>query len=70
MDALNSFLANLPLGSLIALGSIVGGLIALANGSITYTEFQVGIGASAAGAGVLGAARVQAAKVDVHKTTE
>lgn len=70
MDALNSFLANLPLASLVAIGSIVGGLIALANGSITYTEFQVGIGASVAGAGVLGAARVSAAKADVTKTTE
>lgn len=71
MEALNKFLADLPIATLIALGSIIGGLIALGNGSITFTEFQVGIGASSLGAGVLGAARVNAAKTDVpNKVTE
>lgn len=69
-DTINESLRDLPIATLIALGSIVGGIIALAAGQITYTEFQIGIGASSLGAGVLGSARVNAAKHDNSKTTE
>jgi hypothetical protein len=70
MDALNRFLADLPVASLTFLASVVGGLIALSNGSIDFTEFQIGLGATGVGTGILGAARVQAAKTDVTKKSE
>ena len=66
LNALN----QLPVATLIALAAIVGGLIALANGDIDYQEYMIGIGAASAGAGVLGSARVQAAKSDTNKVTE
>jgi hypothetical protein len=52
-----SFLNNIPLASVIAVAAVIGGIIALANGSIDFQEFLVGIGATTAGAGVLGHAR-------------
>ena len=57
-----SVLDNLPVATLIALAAIVGGIIALANGSIDFEQFLVGIGASTAGAGVLGGARAVSGK--------
>lgn len=52
-----SFLNDIPLATVIAVASIIGGVIALANGSIDFQEFLIGIGAASAGAGVLGHAR-------------
>jgi len=57
-----SFLDNLPVATLIAVAAIIGGIIALAGGDISFDEFLVGIGATTAGAGVLGEARNRAGK--------
>lgn len=64
-DQINDFLTKLPLGTLTFIASAIGGLIALANGSIDYTQFQLGLGATGVGTGVLGAARINARKADV-----
>jgi hypothetical protein len=53
--------------TLITIGAIVGGLVALFAGGIDYQEFLVGIGATAAGAGVLGHARNQAGHGTGHR---
>ncbi len=55
-------LDDLPIATLIAIAAIVGGIIALAGGDITFEQFLVGIGATTAGAGVLGEARNRAGK--------
>lgn len=55
-------LDNIPLASVIAIAAIVGGIIALIDGSIDFEQFLVGIGATTAGAGVLGEARNRAGK--------
>lgn len=55
-------LDDLPLASVIAIAAIVGGVIALIDGSIDFEQFLVGIGATTAGAGVLGEARNRAGK--------
>lgn len=55
-------LDDLPLASVIAIAAIVGGIIALIDGSIDFEQFLVGIGATTAGAGVLGEARNRAGK--------
>lgn len=55
-------LDNIPLASVIAIAAIVGGVIALIDGSIDFEQFLVGIGATTAGAGVLGEARNRAGK--------
>lgn len=55
-------LDDLPLATLIAVAAIVGGIIALIGGDITFEQFLVGIGATTAGAGVLGEARNRAGK--------
>lgn len=57
-----TFLDNLPVATLIAIAAIIGGIVALAGGDITFDQFLVGIGASSAGAGVLGEARNRAGK--------
>ena len=57
-----TWLDNLPVATIIALAAIIGGIIALANGSIDFDQFLVGIGASTAGAGVLGKARADSGK--------
>ncbi len=57
-----SFLDNLPLGTIITLAGIVGGIIALANGSIDFQEFLLAIGVNSAGAGLIGQARNAAGK--------
>lgn len=50
-------LNNIPVATLVSIAAIIGGIIALANGSIDFEGFLVGIGATTAGAGVLGHAR-------------
>jgi hypothetical protein len=50
-------LNDLPVATLVAIAAIVGGIIALINGSIDFDQFLIGIGATTAGAGVLGHAR-------------
>lgn len=57
-----SILDNLPVSTLLAIAAVVGGIIALANGSIDYQQFLIGIGASTAGIGVLGKARADSGK--------
>ncbi len=52
-----SFLNDIPLASVIAVAAVIGGLIALIAGDISFEEFLVGIGATTAGAGILGQAR-------------
>lgn len=52
-----AFLNDLPLATLISLAGIVGAVIALINGSLDYEQFMLAIGATTAGAGVLGHAR-------------
>lgn len=58
MNVLN----DIPLASIIAVAAVIGGLIALASGDINYQEFLIGIGATTAGAGVLGEARNRAGR--------
>ncbi len=57
-----SFLDQLPLATIIAVAGIVGGIIALANHSITFEQFMISIGALSGGAGVVGVARAQSGK--------
>jgi hypothetical protein len=57
-----TFLDNIALASLVTVAGIVGGVIALAQGSIDFEQFLIGIGALSGGAGVLGHARTQAGK--------
>jgi hypothetical protein len=53
-------LNKLPLASVLAVLAAVGGVIALASGSISYDEFLIGLGVTTGGAGVLGEARNRA----------
>ncbi len=53
-----SFLDQLPLGSLITIAAIIGGIIALAQGTVDFEQFMVSIGAVSGGAGLIGGARV------------
>lgn len=62
MKPIYRFLDNAPVGTLIALGAVVGGIVALINGDITFQELLIGLGASSAGAGVIGEARNRAGK--------
>lgn len=61
------FLDNLPIATLAFLAGAVGSVIALANGSIDYQAFLVGLGALGGGAGALGYARTYAGKGVKHK---
>lgn len=56
------FLDHLPVATLAFLVGAVGSVIALANGSIDYQQFLVGLGVLGGGVGVLGYARAQSGK--------
>ena len=43
---MNTILDSLPVGTLITLAAIVGGIIALIDGAIDYQELLIGIGAA------------------------
>ena len=57
-----SFLDNMPVATLISMAAIIGGIIALINGSIDFEQFMVAIGATVGGSGVLGVARAASGK--------
>lgn len=57
-----TFLDNLPVATLVTIAGIIGALIALANGSIDFQAFLIGIGALSGGAGALGYARATSGK--------
>lgn len=52
-----SFLNDVPMATVVTIAAIVGGLIALVTDSIDFEQFLLGIGATTAGAGILGVAR-------------
>lgn len=55
-------LDRLPVATLLAVAAVVGGLIALVTGEITYAELLEKLGFVLGGTGVLGIARTQAGK--------
>jgi len=57
-----SFLDDIPMATVIAIAGIIGSIIALIAGDIDFDNFMLAIGATTAGAGVLGVARNQAGK--------
>lgn len=59
---MTKFLDDLPIATLAFLAGAVGSVIALANGSIDYQAFLVGLGVLGGGTGALGYARTQAGK--------
>lgn len=61
-----SILDNLPIATLAFIVGAIGAIIALANGSIDFQAFLVGIGALGGGTGALGYARAQSGKGVKH----
>jgi hypothetical protein len=57
-----NLLDNLPLASLLTVAAIVGGVIALIQGEVSFEEFLISLGAFTGGAGLLGVARAQSGK--------
>lgn len=55
-------LDDLPIATLAFIALAIGSIVALAQHSIDYEQFLIGIGAAGGGTGALGYARTQAGK--------
>ena len=62
MKAVNQFLSDLPLGTISFLAVLAAGFYCLIDGSITYEEFGLAVGAGGVGSAAIGHVRNQVGK--------
>lgn len=60
MDGLFDLIDDIPVPTIMAVGAAIGAIIALANGSIDFEQFLLGIGVAGGGSGALAFGRAQA----------
>lgn len=66
MSSINDFLNDIPLATLVFIGVIVGGIICLANETISYVEFTAALALGGGGSYGIGKVRNEAGK-GVHR---